>query len=286
MKIALPIVILIFFESIGLEAQLFHPGFYCFEDAFLKSHTDSAEYQARLIRETGFDGIELMGLDGMDQKLIALDQQHLQLFLVYIQIDLEKEPYNNRLLDFIKKVQNKGVTLELHIHSTKYAASDSLGDESCVRILRELADYANGYGVRIALYPHTHFWLEKIDDCLRIIKKTGRQNVGAVFNLCHYLKADEKELLEKKLVRAIPFLYAVSINGSDDGDTRQMGWDRLIQPLGSGTFDVLSVLRILKANNYRGPVGLQCYNIPGEPAGFLKVSMEVWKKYMKELTVN
>ena len=65
-----------------------------------------------------------------------------------------------------------------------------------------------------------------------------------------------------------------------------MEWNRLIQPLGEGSFDVLKVLRILKDNNYKGPVGLQCYNIAGEPSEFLAKSMKTWNSYIKELTKN
>jgi sugar phosphate isomerase/epimerase len=287
MKSLLLLVIMILTESTVLFAQIFQPRFYCFEDAFLKNNTDSPEYQSSLIQKLGFDGMEIVGLDGIDRKLQALDQQKLQLFMVYIQIDIDKElPYDSRLHDFIKKVQNKGVTLALHIHSDQFSQSDSLGDRRCVPIIRDLADFANSYGVNIALYPHTRFWLEKVGDGLRLTQKINRGNVRAIFNLCHYLKADEKDLLEETLVKAIPYLAAVSINGCDEGNTREMEWDRLIQPLGQGSFDVLNVLRILKMNNYTGPVGLQCYNIPGEPSDFLKISMETWKKYMKELSIK
>jgi len=115
-------------------------------------------------------------------------------------------------------------------------------------------------------------------------RKINRQNVGAVFNLCHYLKTDEKGALERKLIKSIPYLAAVSINGADDGDTRDMDWSRLIQPLGQGSYDVLKILRLLRDNNYRGPIGLQCYNIPGEPSEFLKISIDTWNRYKKELT--
>jgi len=62
-----------------------------------------------------------------------------------------------------------------------------------------------------------------------------------------------------------------------------MQWDRLIQPLGHGSYDVLNVLRILKDNRYPGPVGLQCYAIPGKPEEFLKTSAETWKEYLQIL---
>ena len=113
--------------------------------------------------------------------------------MVYIQIDIDKEqPYDIRLNDLIKKLKNKGVTLWLHIHSDKYGPSDPLGDEICVPIIQKLADFAKIYNVRIALYPHSRFWLEKVGDSVRLTQKIDRKNVGAVFNLCHFLKTDDR----------------------------------------------------------------------------------------------
>ena len=124
--------------------------------------------------------------------------------------------------------------------------SDPVGDEICVPIIQKLADFADNYNVRIALYPHSRFWLEKVGDSVRLTQKIDRKNVGAVFNLCHFLKTDDRNSIEKRLKESIPYLAAVSINGADDGETKEMDWSRLIQPLGKGSFDVLSILRILK----------------------------------------
>jgi sugar phosphate isomerase/epimerase len=280
------ILLFVFLFTFSAESfsQPFQPRFFCFEDAFLDQHTNDPVFQTKLLKDLGFDGMELMGLDRMDEKLAALNHQNLQLFMVYISVSLEKpEHFDPRLFDFIKKVKNKGVTLWLHILSDQLKPSDQAGDALCVPIIQEIADFALKYGVNVALYPHTNFWLEKLEDSVRLTKKINRSNVGAVFNLCHFLKADEKDRLEEKLVQAIPYLKAVSINGADDGVTNQMEWDRLIQPLGKGSFDVLKVLQILKDKHYTGPVGLQCYAIPGKPEEFLKVSMATWKEYIKVL---
>jgi sugar phosphate isomerase/epimerase len=279
--------ILILIISLNIKAQQFKPGFFCFEDAFLLSGKYSFDSQVNLLKNLGFDGIELEGLELADEKLGILNKYDLRIFMVYIQVDLEKEqPYNARVMDFIKKVRDRGVTLWLHIHSEKYGPSDPRGDDICVPIIQKLAEYAAAYNVKIALYPHSRFWLEKVEDSVRLTQKINRKNVGAVFNLCHYLKTDEKESLERKLVKSIPFLAAVSINGADDGNTREMDWSRIIQPLGRGSYDVLSVLRILRDNNYKGPVGLQCYNIKGDPSDFLKISIDTWHLYLKELSTN
>ena len=278
---------LILLLSLNLRAQKFIPGFFCFEDAFLLSSGYTFDSQAKLLKNLGFDGIELEGLDNADEKLSILEKYRLKVFMVYIQIDIDKEqPYDLRLYDFIKKVRDRNVTLWLHIHSDKYGPSDPQGDAVCVPIIQKIADFAKDYNVKIALYPHSRFWLEKVGDSVRLTQKIDRKNVGAVFNLCHFLKTDERDSIEQKLVESMPYLAAVSINGADDGNTNDMDWSLLIQPLGKGSFDVMNILRILKGNNYTGPVGLQCYAIKGDPSEFLGISMEAWQKYMKELSAK
>ena len=109
------------------------------------------------------------------------------------------------------------------------------------------------------------------------MKKVDRKNVGVGFNLCHFLKLDDEKNLERRLKEAMPYLFAVSINGADGGDTNRMGWDRLIQTLDRGSFDVGRVLKTLKQLGYTGPIGLQCYGIPGDNRENLKRSMKAWR---------
>ena len=270
--------------TLQINAQEFDPPFFVFEDGLWNAASDSPDYWASLIKSSGFDGMELIGLDKVDAMLPVLQKNKLKLFTLYIQIDLEKEqPYDIRLKDYIRKLTNTGLHLWVHVHSEKYQPSDPLGDKRCIEIISELADFAQNYDVKIAFYPHSNFWLEKVDDGVRLAKKINRKNVGTVFNVCHFLKKDETLKLEQKLKNAMPYLFLVSINGADKGDTHNMGWDRLIQPLGRGDFDVLNVLRLLKSYGYSNPVGLQCYNIEGKPEVFLKESVLTWNKYINQL---
>ncbi|MDB4584928.1 sugar phosphate isomerase/epimerase, partial [Draconibacterium sp.] len=213
-----------------------------------------------------------------------LKRNDLKLFTLYIKIEIDQEqPYDARLKEYIKKMKDTGLHLWVHVHSTSFPCSDSSGDEKCVKIISELADYAASYGVKIAFYPHTNFWVEKVSDGLRLAEKIKKPNVGVVFNLCHFLKRDKPNRLKQTLTAAMPYLFLVSINGADDGETHNMNWDRLIQPLGSGSYDVLNVLKILRDLGYNNSVGLQCYNIKGEPEVFLKQSMQTWEKYKQQL---
>jgi len=50
------------------------------------------------------------------------------------------------------------------------------------------------------------------------------------------------------------------VSGADTGGT---DWKKLIQPLDVGTYDVLPLLRQLKAQGFAGPVGLQHFGIKG-----------------------
>ena len=69
-------------------------------------------------------------------------------------------------------------------------------------------------GVRVALYPHTGFWVERVDDGTRLARAVDRPNLGTTFNLCHWLKVDGQDL-EKRLEEAGKHLFVVTINGAD-----------------------------------------------------------------------
>jgi sugar phosphate isomerase/epimerase len=77
----------------------------------------------------------------------------------------------------------------------------------------------------------------------------------------------------------MPYIYMISLNGSDSGDTQSMDWDRLIQPLGEGTFDVYKLVKLAKDNGYDGPFGLQCYNIKQDCEVALTKSINTWKEF-------
>lgn len=279
-------VVLIFFFLVHIQvfAQNFNPPFFVFEDGLWNAKSESSEYWVSLVNEVGFDGMELIGLDRLDEILPELKKNDVKLFTLYIKIEPEKrQPFDARLKHYIKKLKNTGLHLWVHVHNEKYEPSDPAGDEKCVKVIGDLADYADKYGVKVAFYPHANFWLEKANDGIRLAKKINKPNVGIAFNLCHFLKSDNPKKLRSTLHAAFPYLLLVSINGADAGDTNAMGWDRLIQPLGSGSYDVLSVLHILKDMGYNNPVGLQCYNIKGESEVFLKHSMKTWKEYINRL---
>ena len=98
-----------------------------------------------------------------------------------------------------------------------------------------------------------------------------------MFNLCHWLRVDPSRNYRPLLELAMPRLWAVLINGADVYDDKP-GWDRYVQPLDRGSFDVTGLLKTLDELGYTGPAGLQCYGIGGDAREHLARSMAAWRR--------
>ena len=244
------------------------------------------EQQATMLKELGYDGMVHLGLNGVPERLKTLDEQGLKLFGVYtpVSIDPKKRKYDPRLNEVARLLKGRDTMLWLSIRGMPPSSPD--GDPRAIEILREIAGVAAESGLRVALYPHTGDWLERVEDAVRVVKKVERENVGVTFNLCHWLKVDQEKNMEPLLKLAVPHLFAVTLNGADGGLGRRGGWNRLIQPLDSGSFDVHSFLATLRRLGYTGPVGLQCYGIRGDARDHLARSMAAWRKLTTRLAAE
>lgn len=250
------------------------------------SQKRSLEEQAALLKELGYDGAGHLWLEHLPERLKTLDAVGLRLFQVYLSVNIaaEKDNYDPRLKDLLPLLKGRGTTLALLMDGLP--PSDLNGDLKAVDLVREIADIAQASGVRVALYPHSNAWLERVEDALRIASAVERPNVGVMFNLCHWLKVDKEENLKRLLARAMPLLYAVSIHGADSAAAVQAGSGNWIQPLDSGTFDVYGFLKLLRELGYAGPIGLQCYGIPGDARDHLTRSIMAWRELSKRLAAN
>jgi sugar phosphate isomerase/epimerase len=242
------------------------------------SQKRTLEEQAALLEELGYDGAGHLWLDNLGQRIETLDAHGLKLFQVYLQVNIAPDatPYDPRLKEALPLLKGRDVMLALLISGG--APSDTSGDARAVELVQEIADLATESGVRVALYPHSGDWLERVEDALRIVQKAERPNVGVMFNLCHWLKVDNEENLKPLLTSAMPHLFAVSIHGADRATEIHAGTGNWIQPLDSGSFDVGALLNTLSELGYQGPIGLQCYGIPGDARDHLTKSMAAWRR--------
>lgn len=241
----------------------------------------SFEEQAQMLKELGYDGVGHIWLDKVEERLNSLDDAGLRLFQITMIVDLApgKTPYDtNRFKQVCAAIKGRKVQFDLLLNGRK--PSDPSVDAQAVEILREMSDLARDSGSQILLYPHLNSWVERIEDSIRVADKVDRPNVGVMFNLCHWLRVDQQRDYKLLLQRALPRLWAVSLNGADTR-SEKTGWEGYIQPLGQGDFDMAGFLATLQELGYAGPIGLQCYGIGGDAREHLARSMEAWHKLTK-----
>jgi sugar phosphate isomerase/epimerase len=238
--------------------------------------------QAVMLKELGYEGVGHIWLDKVAERLATLDAAGLKLFQITMVVDLApgKPAFDAKFKEVLGLVKGRKVQFCLLINGAK--ASDASADPRGVEVLREMSDLALDSGSQILLYPHVDNWVERIEDSLRVAQKVDRANVGCMFNLCHWLRVDKQRDYRKLLQAAMPKLWAISLNGADEWDEKP-GWDRYIQPLDKGSFDMARFLGTLKDLGYKGPIGLQCYGIGGDTKEHLARSMAAWRTLGKAL---
>lgn len=274
MKTAAAHALLVFLSAVAVAAER---PFFAMDTGTKDATHQTAEQQVALVKEIGFTGIGPIYNNpaGLREMLAATDQHGIRLFAEYVKLDLDAAtPIGPDIRDTIAQLKGRDAILWLFVVSGSRKPSDPAGDAVAVPLLREIAGMAETNGVRVALYPHTGFWVERVDDGTRLARAVDRPNLGTTFNLCHWLKVDGQEL-EKRLEEAGRHLFVVTINGADAAGK---DWKTLIQPLDAGDFPVSRVLAQLDRMGYAGPVGLQHYGIGGDAAVNLRRSMEAWRR--------
>ncbi len=230
-----------------------------------------------MVRELGYAGIGATAGKGLGEMLEELDKNGLRLFAAYVgcNIDADARSYGPELKEAIEVMKGRNAILWLFVQSNKLKPSSPEGDPRAVEVIGEIADMAAANKVRVALYPHTGFWVERVEDAIRVAKKVDRKNVGVTFNLCHWLKVDDEKNMQSLITSAMPHLFLVTINGADSGGK---DWKQLIQTLDRGSFNISRFLMTLTKSGYTGPIGLQGYGIGGDAYENLKHSMNAWRQ--------
>ena len=258
------------------RAQKLTNPFFAFDNGTGRDQKMPLEEQAELVKRTGYAGLGYTGALRVPEMLKALESRGLKMFSIYVavRVDGDSPSYDAALPEAIRQLKGHGTVIWLTVQGT---SPD--GEERAVRMVREVADMAAESGLRVVLYPHMGFFVDRIEDALRIRKKVDRPNVGITFNLAHFLAVKDEPNLDQRLREAMPYLELVSINGAE----HEGGWDRLILPLDRGEFDVFGLLKKLMAAGYKGPIGLQCYQVPGDIEENLKRSMAAWRKFQERM---
>ncbi len=265
------LLVLILLGPFVALAQASRQPFFAFDNGVGRDQKWAVDKQAQTLKELGYHGIGYSGTTDLVKRQQAFQAIGLNVFSLYVPCFPGKEQtHDPQLSASLKHLAGTPTMLWLTVQG-------KTDDEQTVAVIRDLADQAAEHQVKIALYPHYGFYVATTRDALRIVHKANRLNVGVSVNLCHELRAGNGEDLNRILVEAAPRLFLVSINGTDRSGTN---WAQLIRPLGQGNFNMQAFLDQLEKIRYTGPIGLQCYNVKGDPVENLKASMAAWKRYV------
>ena len=267
------------YRNIRIEPAGPNP-FFAMDTATKDDKHQTAKEQVEMVSRLGYAGIGCTAGKELAEMAEELDKNGLRLFTVYlgVNIDPDQPKYGPELKETIEVLKGRNGMLWLFVLSKKHKPSSPAGDERAVEILREVAEMAAEANVRVALYPHTGFWVERVEDAVRVAKKVDCKNLGVTFNLCHWLMVDDEKNAGSLIKSAMPHLFVVTINGADSGGR---DWKTLIQTLDRGTFDMRGFLKTLTNSGYTGPIGFQGYGIGGDAHDNLKRTMDAWLELNK-----
>ena len=236
----------------------------------------SPEQQAAFARDYGFAGTVFDHARQIPERLRALDEAHLQLFFLWLTVDIShgQIKYEPEMEAAIEALQGRGTVVWVAIQGDDTEGAGAGAEDRAIQAVDRISDLASRSNLRVALYPHYGFYLARFRDVVRVAERVGRSNVGATFNLCHELRSGFDPEFPQLLDKAIPRLYGVTVNGAD---RQGRDWNTLIQPLGRGDYDVTELVRTITKAGYRGPFGIQCYGLKGDPGVYLKQSMAAWR---------
>ena len=233
--------------------------------------------RVKVLEELGYDGIGSAKLShsnlSLPDRLKAYEKAGLKIFSFYIggKLSSEGHTFQSEIPEAIRQLKGHDTILELYIQGSKKNNTD----KQAIAFVQKIADLAEKSGLRVVLYPHAGFYIDTLSDAIRVARKCRRNNVGVMFNLCHFLKVEPEANLKATLLEGKDLLWQVSTSGAEIGGTN---WGQLIQTLDRGDFDQKALFQILDEIGFSGNVGFQCYAIRGDSRENLKRSMDAWKK--------
>ena len=239
----------------------------------------SAGEQAALLEKLGYDGICTRPQHATEEFLAAMDRHGIRIVATYVTLAAmgDGQDIPRDIEDHLRKRKERKAIVWLTI------TNDDAGDEATVAAIRKVCDLVAEDGLEVVLYPHVGHKTHTSVECERLRRLVDRPNLGVSFSLCHFLCQEDSAGLEATLRSLAPHLKLVQISGADEIPPGNPDWQRLIQPLGQGTFDMRRIIRTLDEIGYQGPVNLQCYQIKQPADKHLAASMEAWKNLNKDV---
>jgi sugar phosphate isomerase/epimerase len=258
------------------------PLFFAFDNGVGRGQWPIAQ-QISTLKELGWGGIgyNYTKASEMAERRAVCEAQGVKLVSMYFYTYIDKPALSDDLKLAITNLKGSGTILWMTIRkSADKAASAAIQsgahDEQAVAIVQEVSRLARESGLTVSLYHHAGFYVATAAESLRVVRKAREQgcdNVGATVNLCHEIICKQGGSILETIREAGPLINLASINGADALDVPK---GKPVLVLGEGGFDVAGVVKALRAAGYKGPIGHQFFNVPGEPRENLTKAIKAW----------
>jgi sugar phosphate isomerase/epimerase len=210
----------------------------------------------------------------------------LSVAAVYVSLDIaltDRLPENARVLRLLETLEGCK-TVELALTCSTMASSDPRGDAFALPWLARLLAVAEARGITLALYPHVSYWLERIEDAVRLCQAVKHPLLRAVFCGFHWYAVDGKSL-PSGLERAAPYLAHANLCGSRRLPAER-GMPATIEPLDEGELDNFAVLGALGRTGFSGMLGVQGYSVGGDVYTILRRSLMALRDMERRLEAH
>lgn len=237
---------------------------------------------ASIMKEIGYANVALSCQPRQfDEKMKAYRDAGLRVGAVYVgwTTDGRSASLNIPIDKVFEHLRNSGAVVMIH---TSAAPGVKVTDKRIAEQLLPLAKQAQKAGVTIAIYPHFGNLLPTIESAIRVANAVDHPSLGVCFNLCHFLKQHDAADLPAKVRAAKDRIKLVTINGAAVGNTQAMSWDKLIQQIDQGEFDLAKLLELVYGElKFDGPIFVQCYNLKAPSRTILQNTFDRWQDLKK-----
>jgi sugar phosphate isomerase/epimerase len=238
--------------------------------------------RCEMLQELGFQGsyLTLWNIKEqpwVDAKNIAQESaaRGLEVAGIYATLDLDDVRERDRLLELVPALP-PGCAIEISLKSSRdtFPKSSTAGDDVALGLLEPLLEAIEPERNPVCLYAHVHQWLERHQDALRLIRKSGHPGLGWVFSSYHWYASQEGALLPL-LDAGLPHLRRANFCGT----RRSAEGSYSIEPLDAGSLDLAVIFGQLVQRGFAGPIGIQGFGVGGDVYGRLKRGLDVLRDW-------
>lgn len=232
------------------------------------------ELDLQLLEKYGYDYIEIRSIDKLKEYL----QSHtIQDLVDYFQTHHLKPLSLNALVYFNNRTKEEyKALLEEYKEMLEYAQMLNIDrivvvplvsekkiergeiKQSCVKVLTELSDLANPYGVKLALefIGHPHANVNTLSFANEIVAAVNRENVGIVFDTFQFYAMNST--MEDLRNTDFSKVFLFHINDVEDFNPGILLDEDRVYP-GDGVLDLASILSIIKEKGFSDHASIELF---------------------------